>query len=524
MNALADVGALLKIGTLYREAVDGLFHGAPECIDAFLTARVPAGQRARLIERVSRVRLVPLVENVGALAHLPELIEAYYDGLCRANLQETLVTDGGEAIVRVFVAMSDTAEQSGKIATDAAYALAMASRQEAERRMGFRVTFLIGAGRAGFRGGFDPEHPGVIDQFTPADGVTMQGIRADTPEKAQQLADRYRSAAARLPPSRLPGHGLPGEDDRALRELMRRSIGAHTATLLRIAPLIAPFSGLVPQTRVRIRTTGSVHYGRSIPEYPEEWGGGRNLPDNRDLRDAWPEGVTLPRAINFNLGCTSLGLPAVVSDLRALDAHAATLLGRHAPGYREILAAELPYFVRESVALIFGRSFAGDIAHFVLAAATLGIDAGVREELVGPTSLFAMLYLRYMSDDADGWDETKEHETRATREEELIRRTGTVDFAGLCRLRPGHRWSHLETLIDHDDLPRLLLSRELTAQEKRQCVDARIERWLRTFRHAAANDLRRQWAALRVLPRPDLKLAAIETMIALEHLRGRRGA
>ena len=41
--------------------------------------------------------------------------------------------------MRVFVAMSDTAEQSGKIATDAAYALAVAGRDEAERRLARRA-------------------------------------------------------------------------------------------------------------------------------------------------------------------------------------------------------------------------------------------------------------------------------------------------------------------------------------------------------------------------------------------------
>jgi hypothetical protein len=64
--------------------------------------------------------------------HLPDLIEAFYDGK--------------DDMVRIFVAMSDTAEQSGKIATDAAYTLAIASRYEIERRLGHRarVTFLIG--------------------------------------------------------------------------------------------------------------------------------------------------------------------------------------------------------------------------------------------------------------------------------------------------------------------------------------------------------------------------------------------
>src|SRR5206468_3011912 len=157
------------------------------------------------------------------------------------------------------------------------------------------------------------------------------------PEGAQQLADALRTVETFVPPP---------NDREALLELTNRGVEAHTETLLRIAPLIAPFNGLVPQTRVRIRATGSVNYGRSIPEYP----------------DAWPEGVPLPRAINFNLACTTLGLPAVVSDLAVLDRRAAVLLDRHAPGYREIIASELPYFVRESVALIFGRSLAEAVA------------------------------------------------------------------------------------------------------------------------------------------------------------------
>ncbi|HYU26419.1 MAG TPA: phosphoenolpyruvate carboxylase [Thermoanaerobaculia bacterium] len=509
VNAKNDVGAVAKIGALYREAIEWLFDGPPERIDDFLSQRIPEPRRAVLIERVARVRLVPLVENVGALAHLPDLLEAF----CKA----VPPLDG---MVRVFVAMSDTAEQSGKIATDVAYTLAVAAREEAERCLGVRVTYLIGAGRAGFRGGFDPEHEGVIRQFARADGVTMQGIRADSSDEAERLAAAFRNAVAESG----PGTAVNG-DRETLRALLHAGVRAHTATLLKIAPLVAPFGGLVPQTRVRIRATGSVNYGRSIPEYPEEWGGGRELPDNRDLRDAWPEGVTLPRAINFNLACTTLGLPAVVSDLGVLDRRAAVLLGRHMPGYSEIMADELPCFVRESVALIFGRRLAETISkECVRAAAALWIDVRVREELIEPTSLFAMLYLRYLADDSDSWDETKEHESLTTREEELIRETSSGAFAALCAGRPGSRWQTLQNLTDLDDAARLLLARELTIEEKRELVDLRIEGWLRTLPEPLSRALRRQWSPLRELGKAELTLTAIEKMIALEHLRGGRGA
>jgi aspartate/methionine/tyrosine aminotransferase/phosphoenolpyruvate carboxylase len=539
VNALADVGALMKIGTLYQQAIDGMFNGTPDRIDAFLCARIPEARRAELMARVGTARIVPLVENVGALANLPSLLEQYYIMLERNRGFSDLPTPHGlktrfdeqQATVRVFVAMSDTAEQSGKIATDAAYTMTIASREECERRLAVhaarigepppKVTFLIGAGRAGFRGGFDPAHTGVITQFARADGVTMQGIRADSPTETARLAEKYRAevAARRVAPA------VNAAEKAALLELMETGVKAHTGTLLKIAALVAPFGGLVPGTRVRIRATGSANYGRSIPEYPEEWGGGDSLPDARDLRDEWPEGVTLPRAINYNLGCTTLGLPAVTSDLAALDKRAAVLLERHAPGYREIIASELPYFVREAVSLVFGKRFSDVTAGLCLrAAAALWVDVRTPDELVHPTCLFAMLYLRYLAEDSDSWDETKDHESLATRESELIRDTSNGTFLSLCAARPGERWTELQGMIDSEDAGLLLLARELTLEEKREFVDLRIEGWLRTLPDGLSRQLRNEWSSLRELGKSELTLKAIEQLIALETLRGGRGA
>lgn len=538
INSTAEIGALVKIGVLYRVAIAGLF-GAGEGADAFLAARIPAERRAAFAERAAQVRLVPLCENVGALAHLPEFLDSLYETLERgagfADAPSPAVFRDGfaaeTALARVFVAMSDTAEQSGKIATDAALALALGAREEAERRLAGRaertgapaprVMFLIGAGRAGFRGGFDLAHPGVVEQFSRAEGVTLQGIRTDAPDDAARLAATFRAARR----AAVPAAPLPGADREALEGLLQSGVAAHTETLLRIAPLLAPFGGLVPQTRVRIRATGSANYGRSIPTYPVEWGGGTSLPDDRDLRDAWPEGVTLPRAIVYNLGCTTLGLPAVTSDLGVLDRRAAVLLRRHVPGYREIVATELPFFVKDAAALVFGRRLAETTARRCQrAAAALWVDARPREDLGVPTCLFAMAYLRYLAEDSESWDETKEHESRTTREEELIRETSSVSFAALCEAAPGRRWPVLQTLVDAEDAPRLLLARELTIEEKREFVDLRIEGWLRGLPHEVAHELRAHWARLRDLGRDERTVDAIERLVALERIRGNCGA
>jgi hypothetical protein len=365
----------------------------------------------------------------------------------------------------------------------------------------------------------------VIEQFSRADGVTLQGIRADAPEETTRLAAAFRAEWAARPVAPQRGHHLPVSDAEALTRLMEAGIGAHTELLLRVAPLIAPFGSLVPQTRVRIRATGSASYGRSIPSYPPEWGGGQTLPDDRDLRDAWPEGVTLPRAIVYNLACTTLGLPAITSDISVLDRRAAVLLERHVPGYREIVASELPHYVKDAAALVFGRKLAETIARRCLrAAAALWVDARPRTDLLAPTCLFAMQYLRYLAEDSESWDETKEHESRTTREEEVIRETSSVAFAALCSERPGERWPVLQSMVDAEDATRLLLARELTLEEKREFVDLRIEGWLRALPDTLSHELRPQWSRLREFGKDELTLDAIERLVALERLRGSRGA
>ena len=538
INSRADLGALHKVGALYIEALESLFSGPPDRVDSFLTARIPARERSAMTTRAAHVRFVPLVENVGALAHLPDLLEEYYlsmlqnvgasDRLGVGGLASSF--EGDTPVLRVFVAMSDTATSSGKLATDLALGLALDSRPEAERRLRAlaernglaapTVTFLVGAGRAGFRGGFAPEHDAVIGQLARADGVCVQGIRADAPEEVDRLVAKFHAAPARN------GEASLGENDRlSLHRLLELGVRTHTNTLLRIAPLVAQFGGLVPQTRVRIRATGSANYGRSIPEYAEEWGGGRGLPDSRELRESWPEGVALPRAITFNLACTTLGLPAVVTDLAVLDKRAAMLIDRHLPGYREIMASELPQFVREAAALVFGLRFAESIARDVSrAAGVLWIEARPRQDIVLPTCLFSMMYLRYLAEESDSWDEAKDHEGVATRAEELIRDTGNDAFHALCAEQPGGRWATLQTMVGDENAVRLLMTRELSIEEKREFVDLRISDWLRTLEEPLARELRGEWSRIRRLGKPALTLSAIEQMIALEQLRGSRGA
>ncbi len=233
MNSIAEIGAVVKIGTLYRAAIAGLFEGTDGHADVFLGGRVPETLRAALVEKVSRVRLVPLCENVGALAHLPEFLEAFYLALERGRGLTGLPTaevfrtrfDREEAVVRVFVAMSDTAEQSGKIATDAACTLALAGREEAERRLAALAREGRGAGATGHvpdrrrpRGLPRRVRPGAPGRHPP---VLARRRRHDAGNPGR------RARGGRAPRRRVPGRRrLSGSRSRRLR---RRPRGAGEA-------------------------------------------------------------------------------------------------------------------------------------------------------------------------------------------------------------------------------------------------------------------------------------------------------
>ena len=314
-----------------------------------------------------RVRLVPLCENVGALAHLPDLLEAFYLALERGLGVEDLPTpeifrtsfDRAEAVVRVFVAMSDTAEQSGKIATDAAYTLALAGREEAERRLAAHAQTARRARAVGhvpdrrrprrLPRRLRPRAPGRHPRSSRA--PTASRCRASGPTRPRRRSASPRRSAPRSRRGRGgPGPAVSAADAEALTKLLEAGVKAHTETLLRIAPLLAPF-GEPRAADARAHPRDGLGQLRPLDSRrtPRSGAAARSLPDNRDLRDAWPEGVTLPRAIVYNLACTTLGLPGGDERprRRSTGAPPSSSSGT-CPGYREIIASELPYFVKEA--------------------------------------------------------------------------------------------------------------------------------------------------------------------------------
>ena len=75
-----------------------------------------------------------------------------------------------------------------------------------------------------------------------------------------------------------------------------------------------------------------------------------------------------------------------------------------------------------------------------------------------------------------------------------------------------------------DEYLNSFVDNELTIEEKREFVDLRIEGWLRTLPDALSRELRPRWSELRELGKDEFELDAIQRMIALEQLRGGKGA
>ena len=248
VNARADIGALVKIGTLYLQAIDGLFNGLPDQADEFLSGLV-AGRSAREHHgpRVARAAGARWSRTSARSRTCPTCSKrstrrSSATAACR-GCRPRAASARGSTIRRPSSASSSRCRtrpsraarspptRPTRCSSPAARRPSGGWRTRAQRRASRRrsVTFLVGAGRAGFRGGFDPAHDGVIAQFARADGVTLQGIRADAPADAARLAAALREA---IDAERRTAPAVNAADRESLARLLEAGVKAHTSTLL----------------------------------------------------------------------------------------------------------------------------------------------------------------------------------------------------------------------------------------------------------------------------------------------------
>ena len=363
------------------------------------------------------------------------------------------------------------------------------------------VTYLIGAGRAGFRGGFDPAHPGVLRQFARADGVTVQGIRADSPEGTERLAAAFRAeVAARAKEPALDAAAVRRrvavEAARGGRARAHRDAAAHRAAPRAVREPRAADARAHPRDRLRQlrpldpdvpggvgRRAGAARQprpARRLARGRHAAAGDRLQPRLHDARPAGRDERPRRRSTGARRCCSTATRPATARSSRA----------------------SCPSSSRSRPPSSSGRSSRRPPPAAASAPRRrCGSTPGPREELVAPTCLFAMEYLRYLAEDSESWDETKEHESQTTREEELVRETSSIAFAAAVRRAAGRP---LARAAD----PRRRRGRRAPAARPR--ADARGEARVRGPAHRGLAARARRLARPRAAPRVVAPARAVE--------------
>jgi len=253
------------------------------------------------------ISVIPLVEDLPYLLSADEITSAY-------------IWEKGLRSQRVFIARSDPALNYGMIPAVIATVTALDKLGQLERSSGVQILPILGAGGAPFRGGLQPDRvESVMAMYPSVQTFTLQSAfkydhpAGDVRRAIETLHQRHRAA-----PLDIAG-------DLRLAEIMQRAAARYREELRAIAPLVSTLAQLVPKRRLRKLHIGLFGYGR----------------DTADL--------SLPRAITFCAGLTSIGLPPEVLGLAGLDDEDWRYACARLPQLYDEIAAALPW-LDESVA------------------------------------------------------------------------------------------------------------------------------------------------------------------------------
>ena len=247
------------------------------------------------------IAVIPLVEDLPYLLSADEITSAY-------------IWKKGLRSQRVFVARSDPALNYGMIPAVIATVTALDKLGALERSSGVQILPILGAGGAPFRGGLQPDRvDSVMAMYPSVQTFTLQSaFKYDHPAGEVRRAIETLHQRQRAAPLDIAG-------DLRLAEIMQRAAARYREELRAIAPLVSKLAQLVPKRRLRKLHVGLFGYGR----------------DTADL--------SLPRAITFCAGLTSIGLPPEVLGLAGLDDDDWSYACARLPQLHDEIAAALPW-------------------------------------------------------------------------------------------------------------------------------------------------------------------------------------
>ena len=271
-----------------------------------------------------RVRVIPLIEDMGSLLRCDEIVENY-------------VKDRDLPFQRVFLARSDPALNYGIVAAELILKEALLRLHALEAKLGLSLFPIIGAGSAPFRGHLNPLNvQRVLTEYPSAWTFTVQSaFKYDYDEET------VRSGIARIR-DRQRGDPVPVAPD-AARRLIDKTTAEYQARVQRLAPTVRTVSAHVPRRRERRMHVGLFGYGRSLDGVGE---------------------VSLPRAIGFAASLYSIGVPPELLGLACLTESDLAFLQQAYPSLQDDLHSALQFANERLVKELLGDPYPALLSRF----------------------------------------------------------------------------------------------------------------------------------------------------------------
>lgn len=232
-------------------------------------------------------QVIPLIEDIDSMFDIEEILQPYWQYL------KTEKTDIAERGVRVFLARSDPALNSGLVPAVLAIKAALSKACEIGAGMGITVNPVIGTGSLPFRGSVNPKY--TEDFLTQYAGVRTYSIqsafRYDYPvEDVKKTLQLIKEEAPKREVDNVETAHIP-----KLREIAKTFEGLWKTSVETLSPLINQVAEYVPARRERLQHIGLFGYSRGVGK------------------------VKLPRAIGFTAALYSIGIPPeIISTGRGL--------------------------------------------------------------------------------------------------------------------------------------------------------------------------------------------------------------
>ena len=302
---------LIKVRQAFMQVAEyhrNIFHDGARKHDALLSA----------------VRVTPLVEDIDSMFSIERILQPYWKVLLEdgVNVQETGL--------RVFLARSDPALNSGMVAAVLAIKAALSKSDELSRELGFAVFPIIGTGSLPFRGSVNPKYTEVfLEQYSGVRTYSIQSaFRYDYPKGEVERALQLIKQEA---PKRSVQH-VPEEDRVKLQEMAKIFTSCWGPSIEALESHINTLAQYTPSRRERLQHIGLFGYCRGVGA------------------------VKLPRAIKFTAALYSIGVPPeLIATGRGLtrvrEEGLLPVLDRYYPALRADLEHAGKYLNRENVEL-----------------------------------------------------------------------------------------------------------------------------------------------------------------------------